>query len=104
MIAHLHFSTNSFYPSSPAPFCSWSELVTGKPTHPTSPPLHALIPRHPDKNNGSEESTAKFKLINTAYMRLTKDRGDDMEDYDAEDMYDDDLFNEFVDAESFFML
>ncbi|MEW5301136.1 MAG: hypothetical protein WDW36_004015 [Sanguina aurantia] len=59
---------------------------------------------HPDKNNGSEESTAKFKLINTAYMRLTKDRGDDMEDYNAEDMYDDDLFSEFVNAEAFFML
>lgn len=65
---------------------------------------HPLPRRHPDKNNNSEESTEKFKLINAAYVRLTKDKGDDMSDYDAEDMYEDDIFSEFANAQAFFNL
>lgn len=37
-------------------------------------------------------------------MRLTKDKGDDMSDYDAEDMYEDDIFSEFANAQAFFNL
>lgn len=51
--------------------------------------------RHPDKNNGSEESTEKFKQVSAAYSRLTSPTADDdMDGFDPSDIFTDDLFDE----------
>jgi curved DNA-binding protein CbpA len=45
------------------------------------------LKHHPDKNNNSDESTAKFKEISTAYQKLTKPDFEDGEgDFDFTDM------------------
>ena len=59
-----------------------------------------LTRRHPDKNGGSEEATEKFKQISAAIARLTtqEKEDDDLDDYTPEDIFTDDLFQEFSNA------
>ena len=52
--------------------------------------------RHPDKNQNSQESTDKFKLINAAYARLSSlaESDDDFEDLDPSELFTEDLFRD----------
>jgi len=52
------------------------------------------LQHHPDKNDGSEASNAKFKVINAAYEKLTSCE----EDMPEEEFYDDDRANAFFES------
>lgn len=65
------------------------------PGTPLTAPARGTPRRHPDKNNGSDESNEMFKKLNAAYARLTSSEDDDdLDGIDPDDLFDDELFAE----------